>query len=300
MNRPYGSSSAFPQPRSTDEDQDTRATPESLGWSLDSDHAKLYRLVMAGNQDYYLELLSEANISRETPAKVYLDKRYGEGPYGKKTQFCCWPGKCARKENSFSRPADLGRHYKIVHGPGSDKFSCPYTTCPTHRDEDPFTRKDHLRDHLRDYHSEDIGAAKGEKNARTKEEKRQLEKKQEKWIASRKINPSWWTCAKCLARQYVERDGWTCTSCNMPCEIQRKEARLSMSERQGNTTGQHQAQATTSTSSAIPGSTGEGVGTYTERCEVCYGSEWVDNGHGDWDACPNCNYHYKGFGGGFT
>ncbi|KAH7395493.1 hypothetical protein BKA64DRAFT_673900 [Cadophora sp. MPI-SDFR-AT-0126] len=295
INREYDSSRAFLQSRSLDEDLHDRATPESLGWSPDSDLVDLYKLVMPRQlvmpreQEYFLELLDDSKASIETPLKVYLDVKRTKG----RSFTCFWPGKCSRKVEPFIRRADLERHLNNVHGQRTlwDHFCCPYNPCPNdrHLKKFAFTRKDHLRDHVRDFHQEDIGSAKGERNARTKEERRQWQKKQEYWVASRKISADWWTCAKCVVRQYVERDGWTCTFCNTPCETQRKEARLRLLEKQGSRAGQDQAQASTSNSSARLESSGEGDQTSMTIC-ICYGSEWVDNGYGALDPCPYCNY----------
>src|SRR4051812_31455222 len=70
---------------------------------------------------------------------------------------CQFPGSC---ERSFGRPADLDRHYENLHVPLEERkrFECDYRRCTskTH----PFGRKDHYRDHLRDYHKEDLGMAR--------------------------------------------------------------------------------------------------------------------------------------------
>jgi len=115
-----------------------------------------------------------------------------------------------------------------------------------------FTRKDHLREHLREFHQEDIGAVKGEKNARTKQEKRKWEKEQKKWLDSRKISPDSWRCVKCLGKKTVARDGWTCTECNLSCETDKIERRMSMSKSERKEVDRNEEGCLDSSSAAIP------------------------------------------------
>ncbi|MAD81506.1 MAG: hypothetical protein CL912_00950 [Deltaproteobacteria bacterium] len=121
-----------------------------------------------------------------------------------------------------------------------------------HQAENAFIRKDHLRDHLREFHGEDIGAAKGEKNARTNEEKKKWQKAQEKWLASRKISPGSWCCAKCLVKMSVARDGWHCTECNLSCEPDRIERRMSMPKPEIKEVDRNEEGYLDSSSAAIP------------------------------------------------
>ncbi|OAA68706.1 c2h2 finger domain containing protein [Niveomyces insectorum RCEF 264] len=57
---------------------------------------------------------------------------------------------------TFTRQADLKRHWEHVHKTADEKeqFPCDYETCP--RRKMPFSRKDHCRSHLRDAHMEDL------------------------------------------------------------------------------------------------------------------------------------------------
>ncbi|KAK0101757.1 hypothetical protein ONS95_006910 [Cadophora gregata] len=273
-----GPRSANSVPLSTDAEQQTRVTPTSLGWSPDSYLVNLYKLVMVWNVDPYLELLNEANVSKDTPLKVFLDKSEDGKDYS-----CPWPVYCRRQDEPFTRRADLERHLKNIHGPEEMKrpFRCPYDPCINgrHLPGNAFSRKDHMRDHLRDFHQEDIGAARRERLARTDEERRRWEKEQRRWLASRKISSRWWTCARCLERRYVERDGWNCATCDRACESEREERRLRISNRKGSITGEQVAQASTSTTVFKP---------REEACISCHGKEWVDRGYGGLALCPTC------------
>lgn len=263
-------------------------TPSSLGWAPGTDLVEKYNLILNKNK-HFLELIKPEDETWKTPLRVYLEPI---SPSQKGEAHCHWPGKCSRQGEPFSRPADLERHLKNVHGPleRRDKFCCPYNPClnDRHLKKNSFTRKDHLRDHVRDFHQEDIGAAKGEKNARTKEEKRQWQKEQEKWIASRKISPTQWTCAKCVVRMNVAEHGWHCRECNQQCEQERIEMRMKLSPLLG-----EEAPAELN---SVAGMVREEPQPYHKQqqgyllCQTCSGTAWVDNGYGEWDPCPYCNY----------
>lgn len=134
----------------------------------------------------------------------------------KGTYPCQFPG-CQSKK-AFNRPADLERHYRNVHVSESqrERYQCDYSKCD--RAADPFTRKDHYRDHLRDYHKEDLGQAKGAKT----EDRPKWERAQKVWLAERNISSDWWRCAKCLLRVHAAEEGWECQKCNEKCDLERQ------------------------------------------------------------------------------
>lgn len=83
------------------------------------------------------------------------------------------------------------------------------------------TRKDHLRDHYKNYHFEDLGRAK-------KNEKMSLEERQraeEIWQLERRIDANWWRCPHDLIRIHIAEKGFICDTCNQPCEQERITAR---------------------------------------------------------------------------
>lgn len=133
----------------------------------------------------------------------------------KKEYTCLFLG-CTQKP--FGRSADLDRHYKQVHLQDSEKDSylCDYKKCERSgrtRDGQPtttaFHRKDHFRDHLRDFHKEDI-PKRGAKDSGSA------------WLADRWIEPKWWRCSKCLMRIRVAAHGWECPECKVFCERDRQ------------------------------------------------------------------------------
>lgn len=193
----------------------------------------------------------------------------------KKNQFPCqYPGTCTGKQSVFGRPADLERHYKNVHSDSKDTFFCNFTKCP--RSQDPFGRKDHYRDHLRDFHKEDIGCAKGEKSFRDKQDKREWHRAQKAWLAERVISSKHWRCARCLFKNYVAQAGWDCLSCKIPCEEARIRARQRLgSDRQ---TPEDPTEVTMTNGYAPPVPYGS--------CGTCNGG-WVET-FGAYVACQLC------------
>jgi hypothetical protein len=173
--------------------------------------------------------------------------------------------------NVFSRPADLERHYKNVHASSPEKvsFPCDYSKCE--RALIPFTRKDHYRDHLRDFHMEDIGSAKGEK----KMDRKKWLAAQKIWVAERKISAKHWRCAKCLIKHYIAYDGWECEPCKTTCEQDRINARQKLApkteimEEMGT-----DVQYNKTSTSSITGYNG---------CDTCQ-SGWILHGR-KWVAC---------------
>ena len=86
---------------------------------------------------------------------------------------------------------------------------CDYPAC--RRAEEVFTRRDAYRDHLRDYH-QDI--PRRHKNV----------KREQEWLAQRTLSTgalTWWRCARCLIRVYVESGGWFYPGRQQSCEPER-------------------------------------------------------------------------------
>jgi len=172
----------------------------------------------------------------------------------------------------FKRPADLERHYKNVHATDEqrNRILCDYLKCG--RSTEPFTRKDHARDHYRDYHKEDIGAAKAQKNLDSK----QFLKIQETWKNERKISANWWRCARCLTKVYVDPNGWGCPGCKSPCETERITSRQRLSEN-----------AEQDTEFSLTSSDAQVTSYDTSACSYCGGTGWVANYFGG-GACSSC------------
>ncbi|KAG5926588.1 hypothetical protein E4U42_003153 [Claviceps africana] len=130
-------------------------------------------------------------------------------PSGRDYPVCClYPG-CNAKP--FKRRADLDRHYKHRHAADAQKvsFSCDYPRCS--RRKDPFYRLDHFRDHLREFHKEDIEKRGGSVDR--------------DWLGDRRVSSTWWRCCKCLSRIYIEHNGYECPGCKTSCQAKRKEVR---------------------------------------------------------------------------
>ncbi|PMD66980.1 uncharacterized protein K444DRAFT_3208 [Hyaloscypha bicolor E] len=96
---------------------------------------------------------------------------------------------------------------------GQESYICDWASCP--RKSQSFYKIDHLRDHLRDYHLEDIP-----RNRRFGNESKRVA-----WLTSRQVDEEWWRCKGCLERVVNSENGWTCTKCRQPCERERVENR---------------------------------------------------------------------------
>ncbi|CAK7275437.1 hypothetical protein SEPCBS57363_006680 [Sporothrix epigloea] len=161
----------------------------------------------------------------------------GAGNAGSKKEFTCSYQFC--KSPAFTRMADLERHMKHVHlaADKKERFFCDYSGCS--RSSTPFHRKDHYREHLREYHLEDLlkrgsnahrsmspnteaaslsGAVDHETNKKMM---------QEMQLQNCNIDVSWWRCARCLKRVKVADRGWSCPDCKGSIEEPRKALRAS-------------------------------------------------------------------------
>jgi len=128
-------------------------------------------------------------------------------PNAKLVLYYQLPAGCDR---SFQKLADLERHYAV----DPKMFPCDYSKCA--RFTKPFTRRDHYRDHLEDYHKEDIGKSNLKKNSSNMEQQRD----QKTWQGERVVDPGWWRCGRCLLRQIA---GLECRGCRAVCANKRVE-----------------------------------------------------------------------------
>ncbi|KAL2071683.1 hypothetical protein VTL71DRAFT_12918 [Oculimacula yallundae] len=265
-------------------------TPTSLGWPKKTDLVDKYKLVLKDKEKPFLEILKNSDISQITPAIVYLDV---DALLQKDSVRCQWPGECARDDIPFTRQADCGRHMRNVHGPPEDrdKFVCTYNPCLNNRhlDEHAFSRKDHCRDHYKDYHMEDIGAARGQKEAKSEKEKHAWQKKQKAWLAARKISALHWRCAKCLTKVWVNKHGYTCSVCTSQCETDRVTARMNLPRKEQSPPTMSRGMAA---GSSLQPQMQYQHQSYSQRCPAnCDAEGWIfvtSPTDREWEPCP---YH---------
>lgn len=132
--------------------------------------------------------------------------------------YCCLAPACNAKP--FRRNADLDRHYKHRHTEASKKatFYCDYRKC--NRRREPFHRLDHFRDHLRQYHKEEItkrsnvvsGGDGGYVNCVSHS-------------GGGQPGQEWWRCPRCLCKYARGTTGKVMECCQADCQQQRKDAR---------------------------------------------------------------------------
>lgn len=92
------------------------------------------------------------------------------------------------------------------------EMSCDYTRCPRH--SDPFRRKDHYRNHLREFHKEDV--------------EKPGPKDDEAWWHDRIIKGEWWRCKSCLNRVVVRENNFKCPTCGETMSQKRQDMREPM------------------------------------------------------------------------
>ena len=209
-----------------------------------------------------------------------------------KNEFpCLYPGGC-EEGKIFKRPADLERHYRALHGPPDQKenFFCDYSGCKT---RGPFTRKDHFRDHLRDYHKEDIAPAK--KSGRKKVDDKKWFRSRSEWLADRRIEAKWWRCPKCLERISIADSFYDCLTCRQPCDKERMERIEAVrATKVGPST--YVAPASPIDAQMIDleygySTTPSAVSTiiYPANCNSCVECGGTGYSVGSWDACRSCS-----------
>ena len=301
---------SYPGLESHTYDQPLHNTPSSLGWNEQTRVAEFYDLVLEKSpKEHYLVLKTHLGEPPKPdnnffmPPIVYLDhnvlvllvfrstRKLTVSRYGlqsdKKHHPCLYPGRGCWKDNQprvFSRAADLERHYNIVHHASADKIKCDYPRCARHTDS--FTRKDHCRDHYKEFHKEDMGTFKSPK---TNVDKTTLQKKELQWKNERVITPDWWRCPKCLDRIYVESEGWQCKTCKRECEPHRIQARMNLLETYRESYGEDDA---------LPTSSEQPQG-YLPSCEQCQDSGYTTS-YGRNETCycqslasSSSSYHHQ-------
>lgn len=197
-----------------------------------------------------------------------------------------YPGGCNGKQSSFHRPADLERHYQNFHADPDQKkqFFCDYPKCT--RSLEPFTRKDHWRDHLKEFHQEDLGCAKGLNSRKGGKGGKEWEREQEKWLRERKVDARWWRCKHCLERVEVRSEGWWCKRCTTECESERREMRMTRG-------GQMKVESVNMVDEDMEIIECAEEAHYTtsplHACSTCDGSGYINLGMRGWDRCQRCH-----------
>lgn len=74
-----------------------------------------------------------------------------------------------------------------------------------------FTRKDHYKAHLREFHKEALP------KRNTKDDPN--------WMDGKTIKEDWWRCLKCLKRVWIKKSGSTCWNCKSSMDKDVKDVR---------------------------------------------------------------------------
>jgi hypothetical protein len=179
------------------------------------------------------------------------------------------------KAKPFTRHYDLDRHFKIHRG-DEQEVNCDYKRCPH---KEPF-RKDHCREHYREYHAEDLVKRGLPKHSKASKQGQKPLETVEQFLAARlkNLNLSWWRCSKCFERVQVDNHGYMCPKCNQPCEPVRVDWReRALASGKGPQVGDS---ITESSSASFDYMTGCG------QCENTWLPDEEDPGL--WVSCPRC------------
>lgn len=117
------------------------------------------------------------------------------------------------EQTVFKRKADLDRHYYQLHREVTDKkaYFCDHDRC-TRKVSNPFYRLDHCRDHLREFHKEDLI-------------KRNDPRPIAQVLDHCSLQSKWWRCSKDLTRVFIKDHGFFCPNCKGQCEKERMDRR---------------------------------------------------------------------------
>jgi hypothetical protein len=189
------------------------------------------------------------------------------------------------KAKPFTRHYDLERHFLTIHQVDKERGEkslvyCDYTKCP-HKEG---FRKDHCREHYREYHAEDLIKRSQPKHSKPRRGHKKPETVEE-FMASRlrNIEHSWWRCSKCVQRVKINDHGFTCPGCRVACEPERVEWRQKALK-----SGNNESSKTERGAGSTTGYT-SGPSSYTKRCVQCQGT-WLPNKKDPnvWLTCPRC------------
>jgi len=119
-------------------------------------HSPLSPTSQAGLEEESLSPTSEDVDSKAGSANRYArDCRWSERmtDLGGSKKYKCPVSGC---ESAFARKADKDRHYECVHNRAQNKkYQCSESNC-NRKGDSGFTRLDHLREHLRNFHHQNI------------------------------------------------------------------------------------------------------------------------------------------------
>jgi hypothetical protein len=196
----------------------------------------------------------------------------------------------------FTRHYDLERHFITRHQAdkekkgeekGSDEplkeqsekvlMKCDYKKCS----HTALLRKDHCREHYREFHTEDLIKRGQPKHSKPKSNKKKPETNEE-FLASRcqNLKLGWFRCSKCIQRVQINLNGYKCPTCNLACEPERVTCRENERKRRKN------ASSPANSSSDFVSAEMDYVVTSCLQCE----NTWLPDESDEslWIPCPRC------------
>ncbi|KAI4933976.1 uncharacterized protein J4E92_003646 [Alternaria infectoria] len=115
--------------------------------------------------DYYVQPVNVApTTGYQQPVARMSSSQVPTRSSSRTKTWTCDIASCTSSAN-FTRLADLQRHQSTVHGVGTPEYPCNVPRCNRVGDKG-FTRRDHLVEHLRNFHHMDIPKRRpGERSA---------------------------------------------------------------------------------------------------------------------------------------
>lgn len=139
--------------------------------------------------------------------------------------YPCHMRTCPDHQSGFSSQELLVHHYELVHG--ESYYLCDYPSCQSQTgsailsgSKIRFLRCDFrgseqdYRQHLRDFHKEDISMLPSK-----------LSEIESAELDACRLEADWWRCHSCLRRVIIQNEGYTCKDCKATCESIRITAR---------------------------------------------------------------------------
>ncbi|TLS28153.1 hypothetical protein PpBr36_01910 [Pyricularia pennisetigena] len=167
-----------------------------------------------------MDELWPSEAANEPPVQTVQPTTPEEGPSSPKRLYRCPYEGC---DSVFDRSANLTRHVlkskkHVIADDSSDKpeiFHCGFRICQR-AGRDAIPRKDHCREHLRNFHKQDLY--------------KRGENLKADWLEECLIDKTYWYCNKCLTRNSTVdvSSPWRCSRCGTKCEPERVAIRLQL------------------------------------------------------------------------
>ncbi|CAD6453366.1 ce465734-bef3-400c-882c-6c393666cd6e [Sclerotinia trifoliorum] len=208
--------------------------PDEDSRAISGDHEGMQRRNIDSNDSVMIgtasELASKGFISPKNLTEDSVDTVDSQSALKRflddfTVSYPCHMRTCPDHQSGFSSQELLVHHYELVHG--ESYYLCDYPSCQSQTgsaimsgSKIRFLRCDFrgseqdYRQHLRDFHKEDINMLESK-----------LSNIEPSELNGSRLQADWWRCHKCLRRVIIQNEGYTCKDCKAICEPIRITAR---------------------------------------------------------------------------